>query len=289
MNSSPYFFIFHLFGYIFRRIPFWIKGKGFLQRALLARLIRGKKMVFKVPLKHSLGLKKIDFLCNVDDWLPWQVFCNGFNLGEYESEKFMLSSECNKNSIIMDIGANVGYYSVLLSTKFFSSKVFAFEPFSSQYSFLEKNLKLNSLNNCFPLKLIVSDNCKPKKIYYSCDQNTGATSIHKKSKIFETVSSISLDVFCEKEKIDFIDLVKIDVEGHELNVLKGMAKLLKLKKVKNIFIEILEENLICNNSTRKEIVSLLNKFGYEGFYMDGKIEKKYNGLFDCDLVNFRVP
>jgi FkbM family methyltransferase len=247
-------------------------------------LIQGKGMKFIVPLKLN---KSIRFICDVDDWLPWQVFCNGFNLGEKNSAEIML--DCvTKNSIVFDIGANVGYYSVLFAKQAPNTKVIAFEPFSKQLNLLKQNIRINKLLNICPYKLIVSDQEKRQKIYYSGDKNTGASSLHQITSIFETVESITLDKFCDQKKVAKIDLIKIDVEGHELNVLRGMSKLLSQKRIKHVFIEILEENLARNNSCGKDINDFFKNYGYSGSFYINSEKKRYSGKGNYDLVHYEI-
>ena len=87
---------------------------------------------------------------------------------------------------------------------------------------------------------------------------------NKKLKEFEKieVKTNTIDNFCKKKNIKYIDLLKIDSEGHEEYVLKGCKDLLKKKKVNVIYVEILAQKKKFSLK-RKKILSFLNNFGFK--------------------------
>ncbi|MDP2683739.1 MAG: FkbM family methyltransferase [bacterium] len=151
-----------------------------------------------------------------------------------------------KGNTVFDIGANVGYYSVLASKLVGKDgKVFAFEPDSQNLKLLYKNLRINHCNN-----VVVSESAlgnKQGKLTLTQDvSNPGESSLSvlkHGNKVL--VDVITLDKFVKKQKIRTIDLIKMDVEGAELNVLRGGLKTLQNNKKIKIFIE-------CNPSTLKD-------------------------------------
>jgi FkbM family methyltransferase len=191
------------------------------------------------------------------------------------------SEEC---STIFDIGANIGYYSIQFGKK--SDVVYAFEPMEYQYNELQRNLEINSLTNIRTVKKIVSSTTGRERIYFSGFENTGKSSLVKKTRHFEDISSITLDEFCEEQQIDNIDLIKIDVEGYEYKVLAGLKKMLKLKKVTHIFVELLEKNLNKAGSSSGEICDLLESYGYQAYSIKTGECKPYKRGNSESLVYF---
>jgi FkbM family methyltransferase len=167
-----------------------------------------------------------------------------------------------KGKIFLDIGSHIGRFSVLGSKNF--KKVIAFEANPMNYKSLIINKKLNSLNNLACFNLAVSN----KKRHVLLDMpslNTGATKISKKGKI--RAKTTVLDKFLKDKKITplDIDLLLIDVEGHEDKVLKGAKRFLKETKA-DLIIE-------CFDTTKIE--KFLREFDYKKF----KCLDFYNYLF----------
>ena len=124
------------------------------------------------------------------------------------------------NSVILDIGANVGSHSLYWAIERKAQKVYSFEPYTQTYEILETNIKLNNLEKIvFPSNKGLSNETCNAKVKSFWERNVGGTSFEKNSEgDFEFVSVDSLNI---PEKID---LIKIDVEGHEMEVLEGAIK-----------------------------------------------------------------
>jgi FkbM family methyltransferase len=137
-------------------------------------------------------------------------------------EKVLMTKFCDKNEIIFfDIGANIGKYCKMLSKSFPQSKVFAFEPNPNSYKILEKN-KLENIN-ISPLGF--GNKRMKKKIFtYKDDLTSEHSSIFKdhhkvisedlinKEIVSFEINITTLDYFCKKNNIDYIDFIKIYTE-----------------------------------------------------------------------------
>ncbi len=173
-----------------------------------------------------------------------------------------------KNKILFDVGANMGVYSIFYAKKF-NSKVFAFEPSLRNLDLLTRNISLNNLNK----KIIVFSNPlnKEDKIseFYQFDLrggNAGATfnsknterRIRKNQDNKETKNSsfqtygIGLNSLITKKILPLPDLIKIDVDGNEYEILKGLEQIFSKVKKLSLLIEI-------RKNTEKKISSLLKK------------------------------
>jgi FkbM family methyltransferase len=125
---------------------------------------------------------------------------------------------------------------------------------------LQENIKLNQLKNIIPINLGVSSK-KEKLCFYMPETMTSTAKIVSCStnKDVIEIETTSIDEFIHKTKINplKITLIKIDVEGHEFEVLKGMKKLLKmLPNDIKIICEILEDKNI------NLILKFMKKLGY---------------------------
>ena len=269
-------------GKFLRSIPY-IPGKGFFTRTFFAPFLRGKGYETVVEMKNPGGGK---FLCNLDDWIPWNVFAHGSYKMEANYEKFMLDklSGCR---VVLDVGANVGYYAVQMGRILKGTgHVYAFEPLSYQCNLLAKNIALNALDNVTIVKSIVSDSSGSRRIYFSGTESTGTSSLIIKSDQYEDVESITLDQFCKEKGISEVDLIKIDVEGYELTVLKGMRELLKSGKIKMLFLEIESELLLEAGTSAEEIVKFLKNYHFQPFSIKSGREEEYSIGMSESLVYF---
>lgn len=157
-----------------------------------------------------------------------------------------------KKKIFLDIGANIGHYSLLASKEGFS-RIICFEPDPDTYNRLCKNISLNKLKNVKAYNIGVGNT--NGKLPFSKDEfNTGGNRFVESKKVKQNKNQpllevVKLDDFLPSHKIksEDIDFIKIDVEGFELDVLKGMQKTLNsLSEGTILMIE------IWDRSTKKE-------------------------------------
>ncbi|GIW67111.1 MAG: hypothetical protein KatS3mg095_1009 [Candidatus Parcubacteria bacterium] len=178
-----------------------------------------------------------------------------------------------KGKIFLDVGAHIGKYSILFSD--FYDKIYAFEPEPSNFEILKLNIELNNLQNKItPLNLAVSDKNGEIEFFISKYSVTHSIVKNETGKSIK-VKSISLDNFFKEYKIKVEDviLIKIDVEGAEDLVLKGMMD--SFNKFKGrLIIEIWENNIdskkFIENFLKERSFNLKRIKGdyYLGYYED---------------------
>jgi FkbM family methyltransferase len=150
-------------------------------------------------------------------------------------------------AVFFDIGANIGIYSLYAAYKAKNAEVFAFEPVSNNYVALQSNLWLNSMGNVIPLNIALSKNGKLTTLYLSDLRvgNSGAqidSPVNEKGEEYkpqriEKVLSVAVDQLVSSFAFPVPNYVKIDVDGHETDILNGMHSVLRNEKLKSVLIE----------------------------------------------------
>jgi len=133
--------------------------------------------------------------------------------------------------VCLDIGAHLGFYSLLASRKVGATgKVVAFEPAYREYTLLRRHLRLNRCTNMRAERLAVGSH-EGEATLFIVQGETGLNSLRPPAVAEPvqpvTVPVITLDQYVEQTNLSLIDLVKIDVEGAELDVLKGSVEILR--------------------------------------------------------------
>ncbi len=175
----------------------------------------------------------------------YKISLRGMNHGEHSiyssGEAWFLKQfnyqTSNQNLLFIDVGVNIGLWTSEV-IKYINppSTVHCFEPLSSNYEIL-----VNKFNQDSRIKLNnygLSKENQDSEIY-TVTRDSGMTSLYQRRldhfgyvmKNTETVTLITLDEYCFNNKIDWIDYLKMDVEGHEFDVLKGSKNMLESKKI----------------------------------------------------------
>ncbi len=145
----------------------------------------------------------------------------------------LFKKRLQKGDVFIDIGANVGYYS-LLAGKLLGNqgKVIAFEPNPLIYNHLSRNIQINNLGDVITtFQSAVGEQLGKLNIYRSKGNWSGITSRFKYSDLLDDssleVPMVTLDEIVIQEKFEKVSLIKLDIEGGELLALKGSRETLK--------------------------------------------------------------
>jgi len=164
-----------------------------------------------------------------------------------------------ENEVMIDIGANTGYYTLQLAKKFQASKIISIEADPQTCEILKNNCKLNYLTNVDILNKAVSDKKGQVEFFQRMQSGTSSIySINSDEKKINIQTNTLDNILKEYQNISWI---KVDVEGAELSVLRGATQV--LKKTKNILIEVHEHVLTKNNENPQEIIHILKNNGFE--------------------------
>jgi len=177
-----------------------------------------------------------------------------------------VAAHLKRGDICFDVGANQGIYSLLMGKVVGDSgHVFAFEPQLIQYKNLIQNLDLNNLENVTVVKAALGS-CEGTATLYH-DENDGGAALKRPGNptgSFEQVFVTTLDAFCNSRNFERIDFIKVDVEGAELEFLKGAENCIRTCRP-YILMEIGPEGLARFNAKPRDIFEFLARFGYKPF------------------------
>jgi FkbM family methyltransferase len=194
---------------------------------------------------------------------------------------------------VMDIGANEGSYIMDVLAMNESAQTFAFEPHPVTYSRLLS--RVSGLKNVTPVNAACGSTTGQFLLYdYAGSQGTEHASLH--ARVIEEihrgqsdqhiVDVVDLDTFAAQYGISLIHLVKIDAEGHELEVLKGAANLLRENRIRAIQFEFNEMNVV-SRVFFKDFYDLLPNYKFYRMLRDGLVALDPYSAIDCELFAFQ--
>jgi len=182
--------------------------------------------------------------------------------------------------IVFDVGAHYGETIKLFNKKLNIKKIYSFEASSKNYEILKKNIfkfdqkKVETLNYGIGNKITKSYINQTIESSSSTinELNINSKYLKKKLKILNIkdknsfqhkvpIEIITLDYFIEKKRIENVDLLKIDTEGYEFNVLKGLSK--HNQKIKLVYFEHHYDDMIIKNYKFGDIHQLLENYGFK--------------------------
>ncbi len=167
---------------------------------------------------------KHELTCFSHDFITSEIRKKGLFEREYVTFLLEILKKI-KEPVVFDVGANIGNHALPFATA--ASKVYCFEPVQSTFDILNSNIKDNNIHNIVPIKKGLSDIATAATIYIN-DNGMGVSSLERNFQgKTETVDLVRADDFISEQKINKLDLIKIDTEFHEIHALKGMTESLQ--------------------------------------------------------------
>ena len=211
-------------------------------------------------LPFDIAIKIVNLL------LTSQGFGSGARIetsGEVDAVARLFSHRVNERLTIFDVGANRGEYCKGILDKFPNCTIFAFEPSPTTFSLLEKYLEDEPRVKMFNFGL--GETIEQRNLYKE-SQYAKIGSLTKLNvtddRYTENVSIRTVDQVFEDLQLTYIDVLKIDVEGHEFEVMRGGTNIIEKNKVKIIQFE-LGGSSIDNKTNLKEMYDWLDKIGFK--------------------------
>lgn len=201
-----------------------------------------------------------------DDWVSNQVFWREWHGYEPETSPLFFRL-AEKSAVTFDVGAYVGFFTLLAAHANPQGQVFAFEPMSKIYERFQNHIKLNDLQNVEAILGAVGDKEGEAEFFHQegLDLPTSSSLSYEFMKTAESLVStkvkvFQLDKFVQEKGIEKVDLIKIDTETTEPDVLRGAMNLLR-KNQPDIFCEVLK-----GRAEGRKLKEILQPLGYE-FYL----------------------
>jgi len=199
----------------------------------------------------------IKMTVDLHDWMG-HYYYYGFK-DENIDKLFSLVKE---NFVIVDVGANIGYTTLNFAKRIGSNgTVYSFEPDPLNHERCLKNIKLNQYQNIKLIKKGLGSISGSFNLEIATENNRGGNRINQSSEIgdYNIIEVTTLD--SEIPDGLSVNLIKIDVEGFELEVLKGASKILK-QFHPIVFCEINDSNLMSQGETIENLVNFMKEVGY---------------------------
>lgn len=193
---------------------------------------------------------------------------------------------------IFDVGAHHGESALEFRGRFPKSQVYCFEPSPDSYAKLADNSKTDCKIHAFQMAL--GDNAGKIRINRNSASATNSIlTLTEKANQYvhgESIRTIdtcesdisTLDMFCEKQRIQKIDLLKVDTQGYELNVLNGASAFFQTKKVRAVFLEMVWAPIYVNQSSFESIFSFFRTHRYRFAGLYGVVRGSDRTLSWCD-------
>jgi FkbM family methyltransferase len=167
---------------------------------------------------------------------------------------------------VFDVGANIGVYTLQLARKVGPrGRVHAFEPDPDNYARLTDHCRLNGVEERVKLnRTALSEESGEMQLHRIQGQSADSTlaGFGRDWPLSETIRTHTIDDYMRQHDITSIDLAKIDVEGHEFQVLRGARKALETQAIASLLIEFNGGRLQEEGHTLEEFMSVLHGFGY---------------------------
>jgi FkbM family methyltransferase len=169
-------------------------------------------------------------------------------------------SQCAANPVFLDIGANIGLFSLPLAHRQPGTRVFGFEPHPSNAKCFRESIRINAFKNVGLTEAALGNATGKVSLFLDETDSGGHTTVaenlwnNRAETRGLTVESILLDDFVRQNQIENIDVIKMDVQGAEDEVLKGGAQALK-KFLPDLLIEAQHEKVFQESA----LISTLNE------------------------------
>lgn len=196
--------------------------------------------------------------------------------------------------VIFDVGAYDGGTAIKYKEYFPNSIIYSFEPFQITYAKLIVNA--NKHNFIKPINAAVSDKVGYATLHVNSMDATNSllpsettnSYIDDLTKSVDKVNveTVTIDQVCIDNKIDCIDILKVDVQGGGLEVLKGAVESLKNNKIKLIYIEIEFIQIYKNQPLMFELTEFLKKYNYHLFGLYNLVHQKSGQLAWGDAIYY---
>ncbi|MDB9347423.1 FkbM family methyltransferase [Nodularia spumigena] len=227
--------------------------------------IMGKFFPEGIIVENFYGAK---IMVDPEDYIGWSILSQG----DYEGQTLAFATNLlNPGGIFLDIGANFGLFTCCLGM-LPNVTCYAIEPFAKNFLQLQNNVNLNPKISAKLFNLALDKKVRLLEMEEYNTKNSGAARVSLETLSTtkkHTVIATTLQNILENSKIEYIDLMKIDVEGYELPILEGLNWEGGCRP-RNIIIEFTDYSSRTEGEGKKTILDFFSSRDYEGMTIDGK-------------------
>lgn len=192
------------------------------------------------------------------------------------SEASLIRRFLPRDGVFLDVGANQGELTLVAARCAPQGRVFAFEPVPQWFALLQENVGLNAMPHVRMVNAALAESEGTHEMFTASDPDAtagcheGLSSFHRRGdhdRLVGTFPTLSLDAFAEREGLDRLDMVKLDVEGAEPLVLAGGRKTLSRHRPA-LILEWNPDMLAGQGSSGEAMLNQLRDLGYRCFEVD---------------------
>lgn len=257
---------------VWNRIRPYSPWRFLRNRRLLLAKHKGNKLTVRIPMTGCMMELDPNHLIT----LAWYV------RADYEPNLIAgLRRFLRPGMVCMDIGANAGLFSLFMAKRVGNGgKVYAFEPTPDTFQRLRKNIDLNAAqHNIVAENVAVTERSGEVELHVGppelCVFNSIGEVVHPSAKAGRftrvLVPATTIDDYCAAHKINHVDCVKIDVEGAELQVLKGMGRVLKENPRIVLLVEFGQAMSVACGASVEIMAKWFEDFGFQLFMITSNV------------------
>jgi FkbM family methyltransferase len=256
---------------LFRTIPS-IRGRGRVENVLHRALEQRQ-------LGEVMRVNGYEIEVSLDDLIGRTIYINGI----WEPHSTMAMRRLlHPGAVVFDIGANTGYYTLLFAEVAGErGRIYAFEPVPSTIAILKRNLARNAslARRVELIEVALSDHEGFVTLNVASERNLGASHVVAAEVVDAgrtaaglagtvTIQSRTADSVWNEQERPAVDLVKLDIEGHEYHALRGMHELIAASPAISILVEVRETFLIAAGTSSDQLFAHMRSLGLTSYDFD---------------------
>ncbi|HKR00434.1 MAG TPA: FkbM family methyltransferase [Pyrinomonadaceae bacterium] len=256
--------------------PSWVRPAATLIRHLPAgryriinRICRQPPRIFLTNLPRESG--GYSFQCDLRDAIAREVCFTG----RYEpQETALIRAILRPGMSFVDVGANWGYFTLVAAHLVGrEGRVISFEPDPRLFPILQENIDDNELDQVTALQIAVADQTGTLTLagYDEATGNFGLSRLVSSNTVTSNMFCVAtrpLDSVLEELNLEFIDLLKMDIEGAEGLALNGLERALSNLRIGRLLLELHPSQLAEHGQSVEEVISHLQDHGYQAWAVD---------------------
>ena len=214
--------------------------------------------------------ENVRIVTSLSDHIESQVFWQGFQEAD-EGVILRLKRLLPPDGVFIDVGANIGTFTLVAARRAVRGQVHAFEPSAHHFGRLAHNVELNDFKNVVLNRKGLYDQPGEAVLFLPSQagemNNSGAASLYTSGleetrQVSEAVSLIRLDDYVRERSLERVDIIKIDIEGAELKALEGARETIARFRPL-VFMELDLENLKRAERSPEEVLQYWKLLNYE--------------------------